>query len=889
MFWEVNSYSKSIDTLLNKEDVTLRELLDDEDILQDYKEQNKNLTQFLHRAEIIDELVSMITTEPPSDVADNVRFKYSNIACEILTSEVPVLIERLVSSRSTLEKLYAFLEQDPPLNPLLTSFCSKTFGMLLSKKSDQDWFSYQCVCLQMLEFIKSRPGFLNTIYKHMSAPVVVDLLFQIITSIEGDELRNSLFQWLSEQQLVCNLIGMLGNEADADKHQNIANLLCELISTGRSARQNEIQKRGYGYSDSATDSNDPLIHILEDESTTDLLLDLILSNKTESAVVSGITIILKLLENPIINEPASDTALQYLADAEKEHHKRIIANIVQQIKPRVKELHELLVNPPTKFDIRNTVTLLSPPFGSTRLHICTLLSVLIETGNQDIIDAICETDFFNVLLDLFKQYCWNNILHSQVKKCFSYAFSAFVHGDDNTCTPSALQTHILVKCNVASKLIDCWKHNDESQSKENGRRLGYMGHLIYMFDSLNLLVLVSHQFRALVESNLTEDELSYWKLVTDPNNGYLVSALKQQKSYLGGIDPNQSDSYDTSASKDFQDESFTGDYYNDIEANSHNIVDDINDTATRLFEARCSMQNLSTFDIRDSDIKYNFDELMNEFRDDISDNNIFGSSGSTFPTSSNLSDSILPKNDTDWADFDSHFSDFQLSDNIAFPPLEQNNHNNRNDEMANSNNPNAYSSWNDDNNKNPSSSDSSPVRVQNTKDIKRWASVVSDIDTVQTTDEFNAEKTTEETNASVQNANTISYTTSASEQIDNAELQEKELVSSKLDDNENDKESKLVDCTTNAASPKNETMTTITSTTTTSPVETDINNGPFTDESNAKETIDNKNDNTSNEHNENTSVINDLNVSDSDANLTSSSEDSSSSPTDQSTDIISDV
>lgn len=233
------------------------------------------------------------------------------------------------------------------------------------------------------------------------------------------------------------------------------------------------------------------------------------------------------------------------------------------------------------------------------------------------------------------------------------------------------------------------------RSKENGRRLGYMGHLIYMFDSLNLLVLVSHQFRALVESNLTEDELSYWKLVTDPTNGYLVSALKAQKSYLGGIDPNQSDSYDTSASKDFQDESFTGDYYNDIEANSHNM-DDINDAASRLFETTCSMRNLSTFDIRDTDIKYNFDELMNEFRDDISDNNIFGSGvgdggggggggiGSQTYASTN-SNPLLPKNETDWADFDSHFSDFQLSDNNAFPPLEQN-HANRNNESK----PNAH-------------------------------------------------------------------------------------------------------------------------------------------------------------------------------------------------------
>lgn len=213
-----------------------------------------------------------------------------------------------------------------------------------------------------------------------------------------------------------------------------------------------------------------------------------------------------------------------------------------------------------------------------------------------------------------------------------------------------------------------------------------------MFDSLNLLVLVSHQFRALVESNLTEDEMSYWRLVTDPN-GYLVSALKAQKSYLGGIDPNQSDSYDTSASKDFQDESFTGDYYNDIEANSHNIVDDINDAASRLFETTCSMRNLSTFDIRDTDIKYNFDELMNEFRDDISDNNIFGGGTQTFASSnSNLSDTLLPKNETDWADFDSHFSDFQLSDNNAFPPLEQNHANRNNDSRMNAHNTNSSQS-----------------------------------------------------------------------------------------------------------------------------------------------------------------------------------------------------
>lgn len=50
------------------------------------------------------------------------------------------------------------------------------------------------------------------------------------------------------------------------------------------------------------------------------------------------------------------------------------------------------------------------------------------------------------------------------------------------------------------------------------------------------------------------------------------------------------------------------------------------------------------------------------------------------------------------------------------------------------------------------------------------------------------------------------------EQIDNAELQEKEMVSNGLDDNENDKENKTDDGTITA------------------PVEVDLNNGSITEE-----------------------------------------------------------
>lgn len=193
-----------------------------------------------------------------------------------------------------------------------------------------------------------------------------------------------------------------------------------------------------------------------------------------------------------------------------------------------------------------------------------------------------------------------------------------------------------------------------------------------MFDSLNLLVLVSHQFRALVEGHLPEQDLEYWQLITNPTDGYLVKALKAQKSFLGGIDPNQTYSYEASISKDFQDENYSSDYYNDIESNVQNSVDDL--VNEELFEATCSGRNLSTFanDLSNddnwssNDLKYNFDFTNNVFSDDLhGDNGIFSSKN--YATNSTM----IPKNDTDWADFDSHFSEFQISDKNSFPMLEQ--------------------------------------------------------------------------------------------------------------------------------------------------------------------------------------------------------------------------
>lgn len=63
--------------------------------------------------------------------------RYPNTACELLTCDVPQINDRLGGDETLLNLLYDFLDHEPPLNPLLASFFSKTIGNLIARKTEQ--------------------------------------------------------------------------------------------------------------------------------------------------------------------------------------------------------------------------------------------------------------------------------------------------------------------------------------------------------------------------------------------------------------------------------------------------------------------------------------------------------------------------------------------------------------------------------------------------------------------------------------------------------------------------------------------------------------------------------------------------------------------------------
>ena len=56
----------------------------------------------------------------------------------------------------------------------------------------QNWYSYQYTCLQVIEYIKSKPKFTELLLTHLATSAVMDLLLRLITCVERMENKQNI-------------------------------------------------------------------------------------------------------------------------------------------------------------------------------------------------------------------------------------------------------------------------------------------------------------------------------------------------------------------------------------------------------------------------------------------------------------------------------------------------------------------------------------------------------------------------------------------------------------------------------------------------------------------------------------------------------------------------
>lgn len=211
MFWKFSNYAtlSTIDTILEKPDVTLEELLQETDLIQELKHHNTKLIEFLRDEKNLQRMLEYVVAPPaeksserkeeseeptssrPSSIFggklvgkggeeenkdENQRMKFALVCCEVLASDAWSISEALMENVGLLQAFWRFLERDPPLNPLQASYFTKVNENLLEKKTED-----------MIKFFKSIPEVVPKMLKHIDCPMVMDLLLKIISveKVEG--------------------------------------------------------------------------------------------------------------------------------------------------------------------------------------------------------------------------------------------------------------------------------------------------------------------------------------------------------------------------------------------------------------------------------------------------------------------------------------------------------------------------------------------------------------------------------------------------------------------------------------------------------------------------------------------------------------------------------
>ena len=260
MFWRFGGYANisTIDTLLDKPDTTLEDLLEESDLIQELKAHNTKLIEFLRDEDRLKKLLNYVVApgppleadaeglEPESpgenmkgkgtssakdeeeqDKAEKQRLKYSYTACEVLSSETWSILEALMAHSSNLTEFWDFLRRPPPLDPLQAGYFTKVNETLLDKKTEE-----------MLEFFKSLPGIVPAMLKHVDCPMVMDLLLKII-SLEKSDGGHGIVDWLQSQDLIPILLSCLSPDCNSATQTSAGDFLKAIITISANAAQNE--------------------------------------------------------------------------------------------------------------------------------------------------------------------------------------------------------------------------------------------------------------------------------------------------------------------------------------------------------------------------------------------------------------------------------------------------------------------------------------------------------------------------------------------------------------------------------------------------------------------------------------------------------------------------
>ena len=420
MFWRFGGYANisTIDTLLDKPDVTLEDLLDESDLIQELKAHNTKLIEFLRDDATLKKLLDyVIAPGPPlneddeqdedekvaladekgkgkgsaksaaksekededEEKAEKQRLKYSYVACEVLSSETWSILEALMSNMPHLTEFWDFLRRPPPLDPLQAGYFTKVNETLLDKKTEE-----------MLDFFKSLAGIIPAMLQHVDCPMVMDLLLKII-SLEKTDGGHGIVDWLQSQDLVPTLLASLSPDCNSAAQTSAGDFLKAIITISANAAQNEQSCIG----------PNSLTRQLVSQPCMESLISSMLQGGNPLTV--GVGIVIEVIRK---NNSDYDPENGHNPDAPPTSHDPIyLGTLLRMFAKHVPDFMELILSPSHTVTEGDTTRVVErgklssawgtqiEPLGFDRFKTCELMAELLHCSNMGLLNENGSEEF----------------------------------------------------------------------------------------------------------------------------------------------------------------------------------------------------------------------------------------------------------------------------------------------------------------------------------------------------------------------------------------------------------------------------------------------------------------------------------------------------------------
>uniref|UniRef100_A0A6M2F8C8 Uncharacterized protein n=1 Tax=Populus davidiana TaxID=266767 RepID=A0A6M2F8C8_9ROSI len=471
MFWKLTALSTSspVESLLDKDNFTLEELLDEEEIIQECKALNTRLINFLRDRAQVEQLLRYIIEEPSEDAESKLAFKFPFIACEIFTCEIDVILKTLVEEEELMNLLFSFLEPNRSHSALLAGYFSKVVVCLMLRKT-----------VPLMNYVQAHQDVFRQLVDLIGITSIMEVLVRLVGADDHVYPNfTDVMQWLADSNLLEMIVDKLSPSNPPEVNANAAETLCAITRNTPSALATKLSspsfvERIFG-------------HALED-------------SHSKSGLVNSLSVCISILD-PKRSAMASPLMHSFRSQHMYESPIPVNPETISAMLPKLGDLLMVLNVLSDEKILPTTYGELKPPLGKHRLKIVEFIAVLLRTGNEATETELVSSRTIKRILDLFFEYPYNNALHHHVE---SIIMSCLETKSD------AMVDHLFQECDLIGKFLQTDKNPVISgdiikptlpAAGKQAPRVGNLGHITRISNKLVQLGNSSSRIQTYLQEN----------------------------------------------------------------------------------------------------------------------------------------------------------------------------------------------------------------------------------------------------------------------------------------------------------------------------------------------------------------------------------------------------